>query len=262
MCLTRYPSWRSLHKDDAALLSHLICTGPPNKESADSKAISPSALRKDIPSLAAATHALYPASVLGAAVPIPFAMPAAMAPVFCSVPVRTESSAIIYILPSLEYLTILGYCIRSSARALCRARTAPVATAGLQTCCHKTSQGSQTATRFAPQPFPRFGCASPASEPPPKPPSPSSWAWVYLWAQRVRVICCGQHSHTTQTVPIQKATHCALPLLKRIQQHVPLPGLARVSSQPQCSSHGEKKFLVPMSLVCKALLSCSWAHCA
>jgi hypothetical protein len=51
----------------AQLLSHLIITRPPNKKSDESKAISPSAFRKDIPSLAAAPHTWYSASIVDAA---------------------------------------------------------------------------------------------------------------------------------------------------------------------------------------------------
>jgi hypothetical protein len=68
MCLTRCPSLRSFHSDNAALLSHLIFTGPPNKKSSESKAISPSASVNDIPSRGAAPHAWYSASIIDAAV--------------------------------------------------------------------------------------------------------------------------------------------------------------------------------------------------
>jgi hypothetical protein len=68
MCLTRCPSLRSLHNDNAALLSHFVVTGPLNKESAESKAISPSACHNDIPSRAAAPHVWYSASIVDAAV--------------------------------------------------------------------------------------------------------------------------------------------------------------------------------------------------
>jgi hypothetical protein len=55
----RCPSLRSLHNNNAAWLSHLFITGPPNRKSGESKAISPSAYLNNIPSRAAAPHAWY-----------------------------------------------------------------------------------------------------------------------------------------------------------------------------------------------------------
>jgi hypothetical protein len=67
MCLTCYPSLRSLRKDNAALLAHIFDTGPTDKESDKSKAISPSGLHNDIASRAGAPHAWYRESIVDAA---------------------------------------------------------------------------------------------------------------------------------------------------------------------------------------------------
>jgi hypothetical protein len=58
---------RSLHTDNAALLSHFFYHRPTQKESDESKAISPSALRNDIPSRAATPYAWYCTSIVDAA---------------------------------------------------------------------------------------------------------------------------------------------------------------------------------------------------